>query len=153
MGKGFLGTAASWAADLTLMTELGMGVALALGAMLARKRFYRAHACCQTTVVLLNLGVIAGYMLPGFRSQVFPVLRSRYADLHYLIATAHGFVGMVAELFAIYILLGAGTSFLPHYLRFDNYRSWMRGAFALWWLALLLGLATYLWWYVVPLYQ
>lgn len=41
MGKGFLGTAASRAADLTLVIEIGMGPALVVGAVLARRRRYR----------------------------------------------------------------------------------------------------------------
>ncbi len=153
MGRGFLGTAASRAADMTLVTELGMGFALVLGALLARKRYYRAHAWCQMSVVLLNLAVITGYMLPDFRRQVFGALPADLGDLHYLLAAAHGAAGVAAELFAIYVLLAAGTSFLPPRLRFVHYVPWMRGALALWWLALLLGLATYLYWYVTPIYQ
>ena len=152
MGKGFLGTAASRAADLTLVIELGMGLLLVLGAMLARKRRYRAHAWCQTAVVLLNLVVITVYMAPDFRRQVLPAMRADFGGLHYLLAAAHGALGVIAELFAIYIVLAAGTSFLPPRLRVAKYVPWMRSALALWWLSLLLGLATYFSWYILPLY-
>ncbi len=153
MGRGFLGTAASRMADVTLTIELGMGLVLVLGAMLARKRHYRAHAWCQTAVVLLNLAVIAGYMAPGFRHQVVAALPAGIGDPHYLLAAAHGAAGTIAELFAVYILLAAGTDLLPVRMRFVNYKPWMRSALALWWLALLLGMATYLFWYVLPFYQ
>ena len=38
MGRGFLGTNAPLTADLTLMVELGMGLALLVGAWFARRR-------------------------------------------------------------------------------------------------------------------
>ncbi len=129
-----------------------MALALVFGAMLARRRCFRAHALCQTVVVLLNLVVIAVYMVPGFRREVAGISPAGISDFHYLLAAAHGAVGLIAELFAIYIMLAAGTNIVPHRLRFVHYRTWMRSALALWWLALLLGFSTYLYWYVIPLY-
>ena len=54
MSRGFLGTAAPWSSDATLIIELGMGVALLVGWRLARRGRYRAHAWCQSATVLLN---------------------------------------------------------------------------------------------------
>jgi uncharacterized membrane protein YozB (DUF420 family) len=150
MGRGFLGTNAPLTADLTLVVELGMGLALLAGAGFARQKRYRAHAWCQSTVVLLNLLVIGFFMAPSFRSQVLPELPGRLGRSYFALATAHGVLGMVAELFACYILLVAGTNLLPPRLRFTRYRPWMRTALALWWLVLVLGLATYVRWYGVP---
>jgi len=150
MGRGFLGTNAPLTADLTLVVELGMGLALLAGAGLARQKRYRAHAWSQSMVVLLNLLVIGLFMAPSFRSQVLPELPGRLGRSYFAFATAHGVLGMVAELFACYILLVAGTNLLPPRLRFTRYRPWMRAALALWWLVLILGLATYVRWYGVP---
>ncbi|MDB6066255.1 MAG: hypothetical protein JWR26_2463 [Pedosphaera sp.] len=150
MGHGFLGTNAPLTADLTLVVELGMGLALVVGAELARQKRYRAHAWTQSVVVLLNLLVIGLFMAPSFRSQVLPELPGRLGRSYFAIATAHGALGMVAELFACYILLVAGTKLLPPRLRFKRYKPWMRTALALWWLVLILGLATYIRWYGVP---
>ncbi|MDB6112451.1 MAG: hypothetical protein JWR69_4201 [Pedosphaera sp.] len=150
MGRGFLGTNAPLTADLTLMVELGMGLALLVGAGFARRKRYRAHAWVQSTVVLLNLLVIGLFMAPSFRSQVLPELPGRLGRSYFALATAHGVLGMVAELFACYILLVAGTNLLPPRLRFTRYRPWMRAALALWWFVLILGLATYIRWYGVP---
>ncbi len=69
------------------------------------------------------------------------------------LAAAHASLGTVAELFALYILMAAGTNILPQRLRFTRYRPWMRAALFLWWLALLFGLATYVRWYVMPLFS
>jgi hypothetical protein len=58
LNEGFLGTAAPRYADLVLLLEIGMGVALLVGAMLAHQKRFRFHAWCQTVVVLLNFAVI-----------------------------------------------------------------------------------------------
>ncbi len=149
MSKGFLGTAAPRAADLTLLAESAMGLALVMGAMLARRRWYRAHGWCQSIVVLLNMVVIAAYMVPSFRRQVVPAIPADLGDSAYILAVAHGSAGLIAELLALYILLVAGANILPQRLRFTRYRLWMRTALALWWLVLLLGVITYIRWYVL----
>ena len=66
MNEGFLGTAAPRYADVILLLEFGMGVALLIGAVLARMRRFRLHAWCQSVIVLLNLAVIVLVMLPSF---------------------------------------------------------------------------------------
>jgi plastocyanin len=57
-------------------------------------------------------------------------------------------VGLVVQLLALYVVLAAGTNLLPQRWRFRRYKPWMRSTLALWWLALLLGAATYYVWYV-----
>lgn len=150
MGPGFLGTNAPWTADLTLVVELCMGLALLVGAWFAHGRRYRAHALIQSTVVLLNLLVIGLVMVPSFLSQVLPALPRRLGRSYFALATAHGVLGLMAELLGCYILLVAGTNLLPSRLRFTRYRRWMRSALVLWWLVLMLGMATYVRWYGAP---
>jgi uncharacterized membrane protein YozB (DUF420 family) len=55
---------------------------------------------------------------------------------------------VVAELTGLYVILAAGTNLLPKFLRLPNYRAWMRATLILWWVVLLLGVATYVRWYV-----
>ncbi len=150
MSKGFLGTAASLAADRTLVIETAMGVALLVGTVFARRRQYRAHGWCQSAVVVLNLVVIAQFMVPTFRRQIAPEIPASLGEMHYAIAAIHGVLGTVAELLALYVVVVAGTNILPRRLRFSRYKRWMRLALALWWIELLLGLATYVQWYGLP---
>ncbi len=152
MSIGFLGTAAPEQADVTLLIEVGTGLALTAGAVLARRRCYRAHAWCQSVAVLLNLPVIWLSMVPSFRREVARSIPAGFADSYVLFAGAHGVLGIAAELLTLYILLAAGTNILPRQLRFTSYKPWMRAALALWLLALLLGLLTYVRLYVAPLY-
>jgi uncharacterized membrane protein YozB (DUF420 family) len=144
----FLETAAPPAANVVVALEIGMGLALLVGAWLARKRRFRQHAWCQSTVVLLNLAVIVVMMIPSFRVHVLPRIPARLGRAYYALATAHAALGIVTELAGLYILLSAGTSVLPEKLRITKYKAWMRTVLVLWWVVLLLGFATYARWYV-----
>lgn len=72
--KGFLGTSASFAADLNLATQIVMGVALLVGAFLARAKRYSAHGARMAAVLLLNLVAIVAVMWPSFDQLVLPRL-------------------------------------------------------------------------------
>jgi len=147
--QGFLATAAPLYADITLLLEIGMAVALLLGAFLARLRNYRWHAICQSAAVLLNLLIILTVMVPALHPAVLLKLSDNTVRSYYLLSSVHGVLGIAAESLALYILLVAGTKALPVRLRFRNYKFWMRCTLLLWWSALLLGLATYVRWYVL----
>ena len=148
LNEGFLGTAAPLAADLVLLLEIGMGLALLMGAWLARTRRFREHAWCQSVTVFLNLAVIAVMMIPSFRVHVFPRIPAKLGKAYYALATSHATLGTVTEIAGLYILLSAGTRLLPEKIRITRFKVWMRSVLALWWLVLLLGVATYSRWYV-----
>jgi uncharacterized membrane protein YozB (DUF420 family) len=153
LNEGFLGTAAPRVADLVLLLEVTMGVGLLIGAWLARRGRFRQHAWCQSSIVLLNLAVIALMMIPSFRVHVFPRIPAKLGKAYYALATMHATLGSITELAGLYILLAAGTTVLPEKLRITKYKIWMRSALALWWLVLLLGFATYTRWYVPHLFR
>ena len=148
--KGFLGTGATFGADLNLVVQIIMGAALASGAKLARQKRYRAHGICQTTVLLLNLLMIGLVMWPSFQQQVRPALSKVLHKWYYEAAAIHAVLGITAELLGLYIALVAGTNVLPQWLRFKHYRWWMRTALVLWAIVLLSGVGTYCAWYVAP---
>jgi uncharacterized membrane protein YozB (DUF420 family) len=153
LNGGFLGTAASAYADITLLLEIAMGVGLLIGALLARLRRFRGHAWCQSLIVLLNLGVITFTMIPSFRVHVSPKIPLKLGKAYYALATAHAALGTITELAGLYILLAAGTNVLPEKFRITRYKVWMRTVLVLWWLVLLLGFATYGRWYVPHLFR
>jgi uncharacterized membrane protein YozB (DUF420 family) len=148
--KGFLGTGATFGADLNLVMQLIMGSALIAGARLARHKRYRAHGICQTTVLLLNLLMIGLVMWPSFQQQVKPALPKVPHKWYYQVAAMHGFLGIVAELLGLYIVIVARTNVLPQWLRFKHWKGWMRTELALWAIVLLGGVGTYCAWYVAP---
>jgi uncharacterized membrane protein YozB (DUF420 family) len=149
----FFETVAPRAADLVLVLEIAMGIGLLAGARLARKGRFRQHAWCQSAIVLLNLVVVAVMMIPSFRVHVLPRIPAKLGRAYYALATTHAAIGTVTELAGIYILLSVGTSLLPEKFRITKYKPWMRTVLVLWWVVLLLGLATYARWYVPHLFR
>jgi uncharacterized membrane protein YozB (DUF420 family) len=148
--KGFLGTWASFSADLNLLVQIAMGLALLAGAFLAREKRYAAHGVCQTIVLILNLPMIALVMWPSLDARVLPRLSGHFARPHYALAMAHGALGALAEVLGLYILLVAGTNIVPRAWSFRRWKLWMRIELALWWVVLLLGIGTYYIWYAAP---
>ena len=148
----FFETAAPISANIVLLLEMAMGGGLLLGAWLARRGRFRLHAWCQSTIVLLNLAVIAVVMIPSFRVRVFPRIPVKLGKAYYALATAHAALGSVTEIAGLYILLAAGTRLFPAKFRITKYKRWMRSVLLLWWVVLLLGMATYTRWYVPNLF-
>src|SRR5437762_746949 len=141
--KGFLGTGATFEADLNLMVQLVMGTALVAGVFLAKQKLYRAHGVCQTTVLLLNLLMIGLVMWPAFRRQVNPASLRVLHRSYYAAPMVHAALGTTAELLGLYIVLVAGTNVLPMWLRFTNWKVWMRTEFVLWFGVIISGMGTY----------
>jgi len=133
--------------------EISMGVALLVGAWLARKKRFQLHGWCQSVVVLLNLVVIAVMMIPSFQMHVLPRIPAKLGKAYYSLATAHAALGGATEIGGLYVLLAAGTSVLPEKFRITKYKIWMRTVLVLWWAVLLLGIATYTRWYVPYLFR
>jgi uncharacterized membrane protein YozB (DUF420 family) len=151
--EALLETAAPRDANVVLVLEIAMGIGLLLGARLARRRRFRQHAWCQSAIVLLNLAVVTVVMIPSFRVHVLPRVPAKLGKAYYALATTHAALGTMTELAGLYILLSAGTSVLPEKFRITTYKFWMRTVLALWWVVLLLGLATYTRWYVPHLFR
>ena len=146
-GEGFLGTGAPLPADLNLVVQVLMGMALLMGTFLARRKRYRAHAVTQTTVLLLNLAMIATVMWPATRQQVLPAFPGVFDRWYFAAPSIHAALGIAAESLGIFIAMVAGTNLVPEKLRFRNWKRWMRAELLLWWTTLLTGVATYYTWY------
>lgn len=144
----FLGTGAPFWSDVNLIVELAMGGALLVGMMLARAGRFRAHCYCQSSVVLLNLVLIATIMLPSFHGSVQPQLAHPFGNSYVTITLIHASIGATAQVLGIYIILAAATNLLPERIRFQNFKPWMRTELGLWWVVVLLGVSVYYVWYV-----
>ena len=147
--RGFLGTGATFAADINLVVQLIMGAALITGLVLAKQKRYQAHGICQTAVLLLNLLMIGLVMWPSFR-QVKPSFRKVVHNWYYTAAAGHAVLGITAELLGLYIVIVAGTDILPLRLRFKHWKRWMQTELVLWFIVLVSGVGTYYVWYMAP---
>ncbi|HZS45508.1 MAG TPA: DUF420 domain-containing protein [Blastocatellia bacterium] len=145
----FSNDATAWS-NGNLVLQCAMGIALLAGMFMAKKKNFRAHGICQTTVIILNLAAISLFMLPVYKRGVAPKALTNLGDAFYSVSSAHAIIGTVAELIGIYIVLRAGTNLLPKALRFKNYKTWMRAELIIWWIVIGLGIGTYGVWYVAP---
>ena len=135
---------------LNLHAQTALVLLLSIGGFLARVKRFRLHAILQSAVVLLNFGYILLIMLPSLRHQLpvsYPMSRR---DLPATIVLLHSFVGALAWLMALYVILVTGTPLIARRFCFSNYRRWMWTVLLLWWAAFLLGCLVYYQWYVNP---
>ena len=146
--NGFLGTGATFRADLNLVVQVSMGIVLLVGMVLAKRKNFRAHKYVQSSVMILNLLMIFLIMAPSFHKQVQPQVPGGLKEAYYLVPYIHAVLGTIAEVLGLYIVLVAGTKLLPRKLKFKRYKPWMRTELALWWLVVLIGIGTYYTWYI-----
>jgi hypothetical protein len=142
LSEGFLGRPSTFGADLNLLVQLGLGLLLLAGLLLARRARYGLHGACQALALVVTLVMTAIWMAPAYHANWGPgifALGNRVTAA----AAAHVITGSAALLLGIYVVLVAGTPLVPARLRFARYKPWMRSLIAIWWLALLLGVLTY----------
>lgn len=147
MGAWF-GTGAPATSDLVALVEVGIAVGLLAGMFLARRGHIRAHMYVQSSMVLVNIPIVLTWMVPAYLEYVYPDVLAEISQPFYYVPTLMLIAGATAEALGVYILLVAGTTWLPERLRFRRYKLVMRTELALWWSVVLLGLSTYYVWYV-----
>lgn len=144
---GFLGTAANWAADMTLVLMIVIAIALTVGVVLARRGKYEAHRWVQTSSVVLNVVLVIWLMILPYRDFVAPGIPQQLNEPFFLITTLHGFVGFFAFVLGIFIVLRA-NGLMINALKFNNYKLFMRTSYGLYMLTIFLGLLVYYFWFV-----
>jgi uncharacterized membrane protein YozB (DUF420 family) len=145
-----LGTDAPFYSDAVVLFEIAAGIALIVGMFLARAGHVRLHAYLQSSIVFVNLPVVLAWMVPSYLTYALPYVPAELAQPFYWVPTLMLVVGGAAEALGVYVVLVAGTNWLPERLRFRRYKLWMRTVLGLWWTVLVLGLLTYYVWYVSP---
>jgi hypothetical protein len=148
---GLFGLNAATSANFNLAAHVAMGLALLGGFLLARRRWFTAHMICQSSVLLLNLPLIAFIMFPSYRDLVYPQVPGSLGDSFYWVASVHAVIGATAQLLGLWIILIAGLNeidyrrglkakkegreapggfdtgkIIPKRFRFRNYKPWMR---------------------------
>lgn len=144
------GVSAPLASEVFAVLEVALAAVLLGGLFAARAGRIRLHRALQSTVILANLPIALGWMVPSYLAYVRPGVPSDLGTAYGLLPTLMLFAGGLAEALGVYILLVAGTNLLPERWRFRRYKRWMRVELVLWWAVVLLGLSTYLVWYYPP---
>ena len=136
--------------DIVVLVELGIAASLVAGMFVVRTGRIRAHMYLQSSMVLVNVPIVLAWMVPQFLTNVVPDLGGELLEPYYLLPFVALVVGAAAEALGVYILLVAGTSWIPARWRFRRYKLWMRTELGLWWAVVILGLAIYYVWYAGP---
>src|SRR5258707_15730325 len=112
-GDGFLGRGAPFGADLNLVLQVGVGIALLGGMVLARGGRYRVHGLCQSTGFVLAVVMTALWMIPAFHAIHADALARGVVNRVTLALVAHVVVGTGALLVGAWGVLVAGTPPVP----------------------------------------
>jgi uncharacterized membrane protein YozB (DUF420 family) len=145
---GFLGTHANFAADVTLLLMVMIGIIFTIGFVLARKKRFEAHRWVQTAAASLNAILVLWLMILPFRDFVIRDTGGPRAGLFYAITILHAILGAVALPFGLFVVL-RGNRLVPRALRFNNYKLFMRTAYGLYILTILVGIIVYYTWFVI----
>jgi len=136
-------------ADLLAIVEIGLAVMLVAGWVLIRLGHVRAHRRLQSSIILVNIPIVLYGMVPYYLQNIAPSLGPHLSESYVLVPTVMLAAGIAAEALGIYIILVAGTNWVPDRFRFRRYKLWMRTELVLWWGVVLTGLTTY-WLFYVP---
>ncbi|MEX1247748.1 MAG: hypothetical protein WEA61_04655 [Anaerolineales bacterium] len=145
---GFLGTNANTAADLTLSLSILVMLTFSLGYYLALKGRYDVHKWVQTTGALLNVVLVLWLMLLPYRDFILRDKGGPREEIFYFVTTLHAVVGFFAFFWGNFVVL-RGHKLVPKALRFNNYKFFMRTAYALYLTTTIIGVWLYYTWYVV----
>lgn len=137
---GFLGTSASLRADLVLVSTLALGIAGAVGAVLARRKRFPPHCRLLTAATFLNwLPLLVG-MIPQWTGLIGSDLSSPFVSVPML----HGIAGLFVQALMTYTVVRMNwLKRLPP----RRPRWLMRIAMALWMLSVVSGIGVYLLFY------
>jgi len=140
---GFLGTKATLRSDLTLVLIIVTAILFNIGFVLARRKRFVAHRWVQTSAVILNTLVVLISMVTSYIIYILPGIPSKLAQGDYAVTSAHAVIGAVALIFGVFVAL-RGNELLPQRMKFQNYKPFMRWAYALYMLATLGGILIYI---------
>lgn len=141
MSTGFLGTRASWAADLNLIVQIVLLVGLVVDRILAKRHNLTGHHTWMTAVVAIDAVMIIAIMNPSF-FRLLPFAWQRLGALGPMVLWLHAVVALLAELMGLYAVLAVRMD-LPESLRTRRLKWFMRINFLLWVLALVAGIVLY----------
>jgi hypothetical protein len=163
---GFLGTNANFAADMTLLLSVLVGLLFTAGALIAKRAqqiektfpphtpdrrraaaLFNRHRWIQTGGAVINIVLVLWLMVLPYRDFVLRDSGGPRPSLFYVITTVHALVGLFAFVFGNFVVL-RGNNLMISALRFNNYKPYMRIAYLAYMLTTLLGIWVYITWFV-----
>jgi uncharacterized membrane protein YozB (DUF420 family) len=144
---GFLGTNANFAADATLTISVLIAILFSYGYYLAKNKKYETHKWVQTTGAILNIILVFWLMLLPYRDFIVRDSGGPRDSIFYYVTMVHAAVGFFAFVIGNFVVL-RGHGLVPQKLKFNNYKPFMRTAYALYMLTTALGIWVYVTWFI-----
>lgn len=144
---GFFGTEANFAADMLLTLSLVVVTLFSIGFYLAIKGKYDTHKWVQTTGAVINVILVLWLMILPYREFIINDVGGPREAIFYQVTMLHAGVGLVAFMLGNFVVL-RGHKLVPRFLRFNNYKLFMRTAYGLYLTTTILGLWLYYTWYI-----
>jgi len=135
-------------ADINLVAQILIIIGLWVGFYFARRKHIPRHQAVQTTMVLANTVFILLVMGTSFYSYI--IAGGTTTGVIASLMMVHGFLGLLAELTGIYLILRMSTKVIPAGLRVRNFKLVMRSLLGLWTVIVLLGFGIYYYRYLAP---
>lgn len=152
---GFLGTGASLASDISLLSYILLIVpSMLVGFVFARRKLFEPHhKLTMTTIVIVNWFIIFWLMANSYRDGVLPYLNAaNLGEPSIILPTIHLITGAIAQLLGTYLVIRMWfEKVLPKWVMVKKIKIYMRFTLALWLLTATLGITIYLTWYVRPI--
>ena len=142
---GFLGPG-KLIADVNLVLEIVLVLGLTFGFFLARAGNIEAHRINQSTWVLVNAALVLTIMVNGLR-DVTVGSAAEFAEARVWVTWLHALVGTFTAGAGLWLVLQM-NDVLPKRFHIDWWKNLMRATLAGYWLVVLLGFATYYFYYV-----
>jgi uncharacterized membrane protein YozB (DUF420 family) len=138
---GFLHLGAELGADIALVSMLFLGIVLTFGVVLAVRGKFELHRYVQTFAVFFSTIVVFYLMVLRLFDPDEEDVEAGMA-LFEIVLLTHILIGSAAVLLGVFIALRA-NSLVPKILQFRNYKTPMRVSYALYMVAILLGVWVY----------
>lgn len=146
MSTGFFGTRAGLVADINLVAQGIMVLAILYGLIRVKQRAASTHCNIMTVLAVVNGILIIGIMNPSF-FRALPAARHNLGAPANLLLLGHAGLGALAEILAIYVVIKTRSALLaPASLR--SMLVMMRVTFVFWLLNALCGGLLYALWYL-----
>jgi uncharacterized membrane protein YozB (DUF420 family) len=82
-------------------------------------------------------------MVTSYIIHILPGIPAKLIEGDYAVTTLHAIIGTIGLIFGVFVML-RGNKLVPKSLRFNNYKLFMRWAYALYMLSTLGGITIYI---------
>ena len=148
---GFLGSDASFLADLTLVVFILLAILMVIGFIFARRKMFVPYHKFTMTAILIIIWIFVAFNMWVTYSSFAGDVPSHLGEPMFLLPTIHLIIGGIAQILGTILVLRMWLEkVLPKALRFEPIKPYMRLTLTLWIINIVLGIGIYVMFYGAP---